>query len=195
MYLRLNRSTFSFERYFQEYEKRWNADPRRPAKLLEFEGRTLYTTWDVLYSRLEKEDPDAAKILKLLAYFDNQGIWYELFLAVINDDSPQWLREMIRDNVNFSGVMGILSDYYFLDFNRTFEQWSMHNCVHDWTLVALNKGIAEKHYWYAFDCISALIKDANKNDFAKLSYFRLASQTTRLVHQRFCQSDVIYNIN
>ena len=77
----LHTSNFTFERYLQKYEERWNIDPRRPLQLQEYQDRTLYTTWDLSYTRLESEDPDAAKLLKLLAYFDNQSIWYELLHA------------------------------------------------------------------------------------------------------------------
>jgi tetratricopeptide (TPR) repeat protein len=190
----LRRSTFTFDRYLQEYEKRWNIDPRRPLQLQEYQERTLYTTWEISYSRLEKEDPDAAKILKLLAYFDNQSLWYELFHAGLTDSSPEWLREVIIDDVNFNGVMGVLAEYYFLDTHQTSESWSIHNCVHDWILAALNKDIDANHYWYAFDCISASINDDISDDFSNLSYSSLAAHATRLVKQRFCQNDVIYNI-
>ncbi|KAJ5624187.1 hypothetical protein N7510_000496 [Penicillium lagena] len=190
----LHRSTFTFERYLQEYEKRWNVDPRRTRKLQEYQERTLYTTWDLSYSRLEKEDPDAAKLLKLLAYFDNQSLWYGLFHAGLTDSSPEWLREVLIDDVNFNGVMEVLVEYYFLDTHQTSDSWSMHNCVHDWTLVILNKDIDAKNYWYAFDCVSASIKDDSTDDFANLSYSPLAAHATRLVQQRLCQNDVIYDI-
>lgn len=165
----LHRSTFTFERYLREYEKRWDISPYRPLQLQEYQERTLYTTWDLSYSRLEKEDPEAAKILKLLAYFDNQILWYDLFHAGLTDSSPEWLREVITDDVNFNGVMGVLAGYFFLDSHQTSRSWSMHNCVHDWTLAALNKDIDVKHYWYVFDCISASIKDDRADDFANLS--------------------------
>ncbi|KGO78557.1 Tetratricopeptide-like helical [Penicillium italicum] len=192
-YLRQSR-TFTFERYLQEYEKRWNVDPRRPAKLLEYEERALYTTWDISYSRLEKEDPEAAKMLKLLAYFDNQSLWYELFHAGLTDSSPEWLHEVITDDVNFNGVMGVLAECYFLDVHQTSDSWSMHNCVHDWTLASLNKDIDATYYWYAFDCVSTSMKDKDQNEFSKLSYSPLAAHATRLVQQRLCQDDVIYYI-
>jgi tetratricopeptide (TPR) repeat protein len=134
------------------------------------------------------------KILKLLAYFDNQRLWYELFHAGLTDSSPEWLRGVITDDVNFNEVMGVLAGYYFLEIYQTSHSWSMHNCVHDWTLAALNKDIDAKHYWYAFDCISASINDGNADDFANLSYSPLAAHATRLVQQRFCQNDIIYNI-
>ncbi|KAJ5823330.1 hypothetical protein N7447_005670 [Penicillium robsamsonii] len=190
----LQRSTFTFERYLQEYEKRWNISPRQPLQLQEYQERTLYTTWDLSYSRLEKGDPDAAKLLKLLAYFGNQRLWYELFRAGLTDRSPEWLREVVTDDVDFNDVMGVLVGYYFLDVHQTSDSWSMHNCVHDWTLAALNKEIDATYYWYAFDCISAPINDKDMNDFAKLSYSPLAAHATRLVQQRLCQNDDIYNI-
>ncbi|KAJ5855201.1 hypothetical protein N7455_009149 [Penicillium solitum] len=190
----LQHSTIDCERYLQEYEKRWNIDPRRPTRLNEYEERTLYTTWDISYSRLKNEAPKAAKILKLLAYFDNQSLWYELFHAGLTDSSPEWLSEVITDDVNFDGVMGVLAEYYFLDTQQTSGSWSMHNCVHHWTLAALNKDIDARDYWYAFDCISASVNDNDKNDFAKLSYSPLAAHATRLVQQRLCQNDVIYDI-
>jgi tetratricopeptide (TPR) repeat protein len=190
----LQHSTIDCERYLQEYEKRGNIDPRRPTRLNEYEERTLYTTWDISYSRLKNEAPKAAKILKLLAYFDNQSLWYELFHAGLTDSSPEWLSEVITDDVNFDGVMGVLAEYYFLNTQQTSGSWSMHNCVHDWTLAALNKDIDATDYWYAFDCISASVNDNDKNDFAKHSYSPLAGHATRLVQQRLCQNDVIYDI-
>ncbi|KAJ9480820.1 hypothetical protein VN97_g12706 [Penicillium thymicola] len=190
----LQRNTFTFERYLQEYEKRWNISPRRPLQLQEYQERTLYTTWDLSCSRLEKEDPDAAKILKLLAYFDNQRLWYELFHTGLTESSPEWLREVITDDVNFNEVMGVLTGYYFLDVHQTSDSWSMHNCVHDWTLAALNKDIDATYYWYAFDCVSTAINDDNEDGFAKVSYSALAAHATRLVQQRLCQNDVIYDI-
>ncbi|OQE94229.1 hypothetical protein PENNAL_c0004G02119, partial [Penicillium nalgiovense] len=187
----LQRTTFTFERYLQEYEKFWNLDPHRPIVLQEYQERTLYTTWNLSYSCLEKADPDASKILKLLAYFDNQSLWYELFHAGLTDSSPKWLREVIIDDANFNRVMGVLAKYYFLDIHQTSESWSMHNCVHDWTLAALNKDIDANNYWYAFDCISASINEGNAGSFATVLYSPLAAHATRLVHQRFCENDII----
>ncbi|CAG8115642.1 unnamed protein product [Penicillium nalgiovense] len=187
----LQRTTFTFERYLQEYEKFWNLDPHRPIVLQEYQERTLYTTWNLSYSCLEKADPDASKILKLLAYFDNQSLWYELFHAGLTDSSPKWLREVIIDDANFNRVMGVLAEYYFLDIHQTSESWSMHNCVHDWTLAALNKDIDANNYWYAFDCISASINEGNAGSFATVLYSPLAAHATRLVHQRFCENDII----
>lgn len=77
----LRHSTFTFERYLKEYEERWGIDPRRQLSLQEYQDRTLYTTWDLSYARLQGEDADAARLLGLLAYFSHRRFWYELFQA------------------------------------------------------------------------------------------------------------------
>ena len=107
----LQHSTIDCERYLKEYEKRWNISRRRPLQLQEYQERTLYTTWDLSYSRLEKEDPDAAELLKLLANFDNQKLWFELFHAGLTDSSPEWLHEVIAYDVNFNDVIAVLVRY------------------------------------------------------------------------------------
>ncbi|CAG8907052.1 unnamed protein product, partial [Penicillium egyptiacum] len=189
----LQRSTLTFERYLQEYKRRWNIDPRRPTKLQEYRERTLYTTWDLSYARLEIDDSDAAELLKLLAYFGNQSLWYELFRGGLSKESPEWLRKLVADDVSFQGVMGILTEYYFLEVHLASETWSMHNCVHDWTLAALNKNVDIGHYWYAFDCVEATISGVDTDSLGHITFARSASHATRLVQQRFLDNDVIYD--
>jgi tetratricopeptide (TPR) repeat protein len=189
----LQRNTLTFERYLQEYEKRWDIDPRRPTKLQEYRDRTLYTIWDLSYARLEIEDPDAAQLLKVLAYFGNQSLWYELFHDGLTKESPEWLRELVADDVSFQGVMGILTEYYFLEVHLTSESWSMHNCVHDWTLAALNKNVDIGYYWYAFDCVHATVNGVNLGSLGHITFSRSASHVIQLVHQRFLENDMIYH--
>lgn len=67
----LLKTTATFRQYLEVYERRFNVNPRRPTQLQEYPDRTLYTTWNLTYSRLEQEDELAARTLRLLAYFDN----------------------------------------------------------------------------------------------------------------------------
>jgi hypothetical protein len=96
----LHQSTFTFERYLEEYERRGNVDPRRPLSLQEYQERTLYATWDLSYSRLASEDAEAAKLLGLLAYFSNRRLWYQLFRAGLAEDSPRWLHDVMSSDVD-----------------------------------------------------------------------------------------------
>jgi tetratricopeptide (TPR) repeat protein len=170
----LHQSTFAFERYLQEYERHWNFDPQRPLSLQEYRERTLYTTWDLSYIRLQSEDVDAAKLLGLLAYFSNRRLWYELFRAGLSDDSPQWLHGMISSDVEFESTMRKLTSYCFLEVQTSVGSWSMHSCVHDWTFAALNKVVDEKQYWYTFDCVGASVE---QEDLGSLGHSHLADLT------------------
>ncbi len=154
----LRRCAFTFERYLEEYEQHWNIDPRRPLPLQKYQERTLYTTRDVSHTRLQGEDADAAKLLGLLAYFGNRRLWYELFRAGLSDDAAPWLYEVISRDVEFESTVRKLTSYCFLEVQTAVASWSMHTCVHDWTLAALNEVVDERQYWYTFDCVGASIE-------------------------------------
>ncbi|KAJ6021072.1 TPR repeat protein [Penicillium herquei] len=188
----LQRSTLTFERYLQEYGKRWNIGPRRSIELQEYE-RTLYTTWDLPYARLELQHADAAKLLTLLAYFSNQSLWYELFRGGNTKESPEWLHELATDEISFQGVMGVLSEYQFLEVHSKSKTWSMHNCVHDWTCAALNKNINTNYHWYAVECVDTAINEIEENSYGHIAYSYLAGHTAWLVHQWFLKLDKTFD--
>jgi tetratricopeptide (TPR) repeat protein len=189
----LRKSTLSFEQYLHEYEKRWDINPRRPLELHEYRGRTLYNTWDLSYARLKNDDPDAARLLELLAYFDNQHIWHDLLRTGINDHSPEWLLNVVVDLVDFENAMGTLVDYCFVEVHSSTLTYSMHACVHDWTFGGLNKVIDTQSYWYAVDCIVNSINEEDWDFLGHLRYARLAPHAARLAHDRFLQGDLFEN--
>src|SRR5690349_4839477 len=121
-------TTLTFGQYLEGYEQRFNITPRPPVQLQEYPDRTLYTTWNLSYSRLENDDPLAAKALNLLAYFDNQEIWYELLHAGLTSDLPTWLQDLTMEQVDFESTMGTLVDYCLLEVHPATRSYSIHNC-------------------------------------------------------------------
>jgi tetratricopeptide (TPR) repeat protein len=100
------------------------------------------------------------------------------------------------DDIHFASVMRTLTDYCFVEVQKATEQkvresWSMHNCVHDWTVAALNKVIDAQQYWYAFDCIAASIHEDDWSSFGHLSYARLAAHAAWLAQGHFWRNDLI----
>ncbi|KAB8253464.1 hypothetical protein BDV35DRAFT_375386 [Aspergillus flavus] len=188
----LQKSPFTFQRYLEEYENRWNIDPCRPVKLQEYQERTLYTTWEISYNRLMKDDPEAAAMLRILAYFDNQCLWYELFHTGLKDGFPPY--EVISNDISFNGAMTALVEYSFLEFHPALKEWSMHKCVHDWVSANLRKAIGPQGYWYAFDCVSGSIKLSDKESLAYPHYSRYVPHANHLGQSRFLKSDIIQMI-
>lgn len=182
----LQRSSCSFQDYLLQYEKHWNVCPRRPVQLQhEYPDHILYTIWELSYTRLKQDDPDAAKLLELFAYFSNQTLWYELFHIGLSDSSPSWLGDMMSDYITFDSVMGTLVDYCFLEVPTEERKWSMHACVHDWTVAGLNKKPDVQQYWYAFDCVAGSININDHGSLAHVSYSHLAAHATWLVQLPF----------
>ena len=66
--------------------------------MLSYEDRALYTTWDLSFQHIHKQNKSAAKLLQLWAYFDNQDLWFEL-LAAGGEESPEWFAKLINDNL------------------------------------------------------------------------------------------------
>ncbi|KAB8209224.1 hypothetical protein BDV34DRAFT_232507 [Aspergillus parasiticus] len=188
----LQKSPFTFQRYLQEYENRWNIDPRRPVKLQEYQERTLYTTWEISYNRLMNDDPEAAAMLRIMAYFDNQSLWYELFYAGLKDGCP--LYDVISDEISFNGAMTVLSECSFLEFHPGLRDWSMHKCVHDWVSASLGKAIGPQGYWYAFDCVSGSVDPKDPESLAYPAHSRYVPHAKHLSQSRFLKSDIIETI-
>ncbi|CRL23546.1 NB-ARC [Penicillium camemberti] len=185
----LQKRNLSFQRYLQVYEERWNIDPHRPAKLREYQERTLFTTWDVSYDRLKAEDSEAAQLLKILAYFDNQSLWYDLFHAGLwchtglEPVSP--LYDVINDDVCFNGVMATLSDFSFLEHHLSSKTWSMHNCIHDWISASQDNTFDPSIYWYAVRCVVNSIEGQSHGPLEYSIYTPYLLHAKRLVHRRF----------
>ncbi|KAJ5655748.1 TPR repeat protein [Penicillium longicatenatum] len=186
----LKRTGFTFERYLQEYEKHWNTDAGRPIQLEEHERR-LNTTLNLSYTHLKTENPDAAKLLKLLAYFDNQRLWYGLFHAGLSNDSPDWLRIVLASDLTFRRTMEILAQYSFLGVDEPSRSWSMHDCIHSWALAALNKNIDIENYWFAFDCVSSCTEGVDEDLLGYVAFSRYTGHATRLVAHCVLKEDII----
>jgi hypothetical protein len=77
----------------------------------------------------------------------------------------------------------------------------MHNCVHDWTLAALNENINTEFYWYAVECAASSVREKLVSDrspynagiYESLAFARFIPHAVQLCQQRFVQSDIFAN--
>ena len=139
-----------------------------------------------MYIKLEVEDPEAAEALKLLAYFDNQEIWYERLHACVTEGSPMWLQDSLVDQMRFESVMRTLVDCCLVvEVQATTQSYSIHSCMQDRTLAELNKATDHQVCWYAFNRVAAGIDEVDWKSLEQLSYARLIRHAVRLTHHRF----------
>jgi tetratricopeptide (TPR) repeat protein len=113
-------------------------------ELSSYEDRTLYSTWQISFDNIKQRNPLSANLLRLWAYFDNQDLWFEL-LQHGESDNPKWLRELTKDELSFDGAVRVLSNHGLVEVAASSQEsieskgYSIHGCVHSWTIHALNQ--------------------------------------------------------
>lgn len=124
-------------------------------------------------------------MLQVLAYFDNQEVWYELLSKGVSDDLPEWLQASLNQEIDFESVMGRLVDYCLVEVQIDSRSYTLHNCVHDWILGELNKEVNPGLYWFAFDCVANSITRDDIDALGHLKYTRISRHAVRLTHHHF----------
>jgi tetratricopeptide (TPR) repeat protein len=188
----LKESSLSCSEYLQQYEINWEVVPN-DEELPDYPTRTLYTTWNLSLTQVKQQNPQAAKLLAFLAYFDHQDIWYELLRTGQGADQPAWFTELISEKFSFESAMRTLTRYCLVESHHQTESYSLHVCVHDWTLDGLNHDIDSNQYWLAFDCVAGHVHLDDWDNLSALRYRRLTPHAVRLAHERFqpagCQQE------
>jgi tetratricopeptide (TPR) repeat protein len=104
----------------------------------------LYSTWQISLDHLMEQNELSAKLLQLCAYFDNQDIWFEL-LQHSDAEDPGWIHELTKDELSFNNAVGVLCNHGLVEASTSSGEltksggYSMHSCVHSWTIHVLNQ--------------------------------------------------------
>ncbi|KAI1628663.1 P-loop containing nucleoside triphosphate hydrolase protein [Exophiala viscosa] len=180
----LSQSAISFGQYLRRYEERWTISDAME-ELPDYPSRTLYSTWYLSFMHIEQQNPRAAKLLRFLAYLDHRDIWFELLHCGRAGTRPAWFAEVEGDVFMFEDAMQTLTRYCLVETCHQTGSYSLHPCVHDWTLNALNYKIGTTQYWLAFDCVTHHTDNAHWDDLSSIRYLRFTGHAKRLVHPRF----------
>jgi tetratricopeptide (TPR) repeat protein len=170
----------SFGEYLQLYNDRWNDLGQNDTGLLDYGDRTLYSTWNLSLTQIQNQDPAAVELLRLMAYLDNQDLWYELFRDGAKDQ-PLWWSEVVENRVRFDRAMAILHSYSLVEARP--GSYSLHACVHDWTLEYLNRDFNDELCVLAIHCIAQSVKNDTEANYWVVNR-RLLQHAQRLKHTR-----------
>jgi tetratricopeptide (TPR) repeat protein len=144
--------------------------------LFEYEDRRLSTTWSISVKQVQSHDPEAMGLLRLLAHFDNQDIWYELLQPGRECGLP-WLSEVVKSEMRFHRAMAKLHDYSLVDVQPA--SCSIHACVHDWILGFLNRALCADLHSTAVHCVGRNVLTEEKLD-TRVANRRLMQHANRL---------------
>jgi tetratricopeptide (TPR) repeat protein len=145
----------SAQEYLNLYDQQWDELQEHADELLEYENRTLFTTWNLSLDQVRQQHSPAAKLMSFLAYLGNSGLTYDLFRSAKDTGfvfRASWLNDLIGSKVIFNKAMATLQNYSLVEYSP--QGYCLHTCVYDWTLKALNNVIVEDYYWDAMLCIA-----------------------------------------
>lgn len=133
--------------YLYLYKQSWLRLHEETPGLPSYE-ETLYSTWNISYKHIEKQNPNAVKLLQLWSYFDNNDLWYELLQDGTLTKAP-WHDEIVRNKLDFDKTMRALCSHGLVNANTgesTLESqgYSVQTCVHEETMACA-----------AMDCIAS----------------------------------------
>ncbi|RYO80968.1 hypothetical protein DL762_007374 [Monosporascus cannonballus] len=158
----LNQTSTSFGKYLRLYEDSWTRLQTTSPELSSYADRTLYSTWQLSLEHIKRRNEYSAELLRLWAYFDNQDIWLEL-IQHSNSEDPAWIREVAEDELSFNSTVRVLSDYGLVEVNTASGEqtesrgYSIHSCVHSWTMSVLNQEWDQDLAKLAVKCVASHI--------------------------------------
>jgi len=176
----LSQSADSFDDYLGLYNNSWGDLSLYSRGPVDYEERTLYSTWNVSFRQVRDQDPAAAEFLKLIAYLDNQDLWYGLFHKDVSD-APAWWIEVLESRVRFNRAISTLHNYSLLEVSA--ERYSLHTCEHDWTLEYLNAEFDQERCRIAIHCITANVSGESEAEYWVRNR-RVLPHTRRFKHNR-----------
>ncbi|KAF2732125.1 HET-domain-containing protein, partial [Polyplosphaeria fusca] len=106
----LEHVTDSFAEYLRLYEASWLELQTTSPTLSSYEDRSLYTTWQVTFDQIRKQNAASAQFLKLWAYFDKQDVWFGLIQHARSTDD-EWIRKLAENKVSFNKAVRLLCEY------------------------------------------------------------------------------------
>ena len=140
----LSQLSTSWQQYLRDYEAAWVQLQRLSPQMLTYENRAMYSTWNVSYESIRRQNEPAAMLLRLWAYFGHEDLWYEL-LREGDEDKQAWLRSLTETQLAFDAGMRVLCSHGLIEAQPGGTQeepecsgYSVHACVHSWMIHVLN---------------------------------------------------------
>jgi tetratricopeptide (TPR) repeat protein len=130
--------------YLRLYKQSWVQLQESSPELDSYVDRTLYSTWQISFDHIKQQNDLSAKLLCFWAYFDSQDLWLEL-LQYSDSDDPDWVRELTKNEVSFHQAVRVLSSHGLVEVATSSQDliesrgYSIHGCVHSWTIHVLNQ--------------------------------------------------------
>ncbi|EXL39973.1 hypothetical protein FOCG_17423 [Fusarium oxysporum f. sp. radicis-lycopersici 26381] len=133
----LDQVSMTCEEYLELYQKSWYRLQTTSPQLLSYEDRAMYSTWNISYLNIEKQNKSSAMLLKLWAYFDHDDLWRDLLYGA-GELAPPWL-QALTEKLTFIESIRLLCDHGLVEANPSTNEngaespgYSVHGLMWIW---------------------------------------------------------------
>ena len=122
--------------YRQQWDDLMKSDAGSSSPLMNYDQRSVGTTWTISFKAIEARSKNAANLLRLWAFIANRDLWYGLLQAAADgrEQWPEWLREIACNEVKFIDMVRLLLRYSMIEVQESVQgSYILHPVVHRWT--------------------------------------------------------------
>ncbi|RPB23407.1 TPR-like protein [Terfezia boudieri ATCC MYA-4762] len=147
----IHMSQYSLGRYLKAYQsnasyllsKGWKGGKQ---------GRSVFATWEISFKAIQETNPEAAKLLLICGFLNNEDISEELLKRGLNLE-PQDLEDAIRTLLSYSLAKRSSND----------DSFSIHPLVHSWAKLRLESE-PQKEIDIAREAFEVVVSGVDKSD-------------------------------
>ena len=137
----LQESGMDIEAYLQLYKEQREEVAQllhgANTSLIEYPGRSVWTTWIISYNAILAQNRHVAHMLVLWSFLDRNDLWYGMFEMAalripIRAAFSVVLGNIGSDRLSFSNAMTLLRSYSLIEGSEGSDGYAMHTVVHRW---------------------------------------------------------------
>ncbi|KAL2782391.1 hypothetical protein BJX66DRAFT_345881, partial [Aspergillus keveii] len=154
--------------YLELYQTSWSALQSQSGPTRHYQQGNMVQTWMVSYQEIKKRDPTAATLLLLLAFFNNQDIWYELLRSGLDCfDPPPWLQIVVSSKLAFKAKIKPLVGFSLVETKHQEGSYSLHPVVQDWCChIAASNNLTNQLHGLALMSVGHTVPRNSERDYA-----------------------------
>ncbi|KAL4972232.1 hypothetical protein BDW66DRAFT_164314 [Aspergillus desertorum] len=174
----------TFKEYLELYQTSWFDLQSQSAPTRQYRQGNIVQTWIITYKEIQKRDSTAAKLLLLLAFFDNQDIWYELIQTGLDySNPPPWFKAAVSSKLVFRTKIKALVEFSLVEIKQQEGSYTLHPVVQDWCYhIAASNDLTNQLQELAFISVGYTVPSQDTRDYARLEQ-RLLPHANNLIQR------------
>ncbi|KAL5045966.1 hypothetical protein BDW71DRAFT_207950 [Aspergillus fruticulosus] len=183
----------NIKEYLELYQTSWFELQSQSGTTRHYQQGNIVQTWMITYQELQRRESAAAKLLLLLAFFDNQDIWYELIRCALYCCSPPpWFQMSVSSKLVFKAKIKALIEFSLVETRQQEGSYTLHPVVQDWCChIAASNNLTDQLHELSLISVGYMVPSKENRDFTRLQQ-RLLPHANHLLQERHsCQSDRI----